>query len=225
MNIEQDIFKKSDILFEQLETYGFKHTGGCYIIEKIFMDGEFKAVIEVSKSGRVSGKVIDITNDEEYIPLRFEYAKSAYAGLVKAAYIDILNDIKEKCTIPRYFIFPQTNRITNLINKEWNVAPDFPWAGDKTYGEAGVFRNIKTKKWFALIMNIDKSKIDKSQNGTVEVMNIKLDKELISELIKNNGFYPAYHMNKKYWITITLNETLPDETIMKYIKESYAYVK
>ena len=34
-------------------------------------------------------------------------------------------------------------------------------------------------------------------------------------------FYKAYHMNKKKWISIILDETLSDEDIFKYIDESY----
>ena len=32
-------------------------------------------------------------------------------------------------------------------------------------------------------------------------------------------------MNKKYWITLILDETLSDETIIEYIKKSYENVK
>ena len=34
--------------------------------------------------------------------------------------------------------------------------------------------------------------------------------------------YPAYHMNKKSWITILLDGTVPFENIKQQIDESYA---
>ena len=40
---------------------------------------------------------------------------------------------------------------------------------------------------------------------------------------KENGFYPAYHMNKKSWITVVLDETLKDATIMELIEKSYNF--
>ena len=51
-------------------------------------------------------------------------------------------------------------------------------------------------------------------------MNVKLDKDEITELLKTRGFYPAYHMNKKNWITILLDDTISDEVIMCLIEKS-----
>ena len=56
-------------------------------------------------------------------------------------------------------------------------------------------------------------------------MNIKLLPEKITELLKRKGFYPAYHMNKKNWITIILDETLEDEEIMGYIRKSHQFTE
>ena len=70
-------------------------------------------------------------------------------------------------------------------------------------------------------MNIDQNKLDPKKNGEVEILNVKLNSNKIKELGKKKVFYPAYHMNKKNWITILLNDTMNDELIMEYINESY----
>ena len=36
---------------------------------------------------------------------------------------------------------------------------------------------------------------------------------------------PAWHMNKKHWNDIVIENTFPDETIQEWIKESYELVK
>ena len=72
-------------------------------------------------------------------------------------------------------------------------------------------------------MNLDKNKLYKKTNGEVEIIDIKLDPSEIEDLLKINGFYPAYHMNKKSWISIILNDTISDEKIMNLIDESYLY--
>ena len=72
-------------------------------------------------------------------------------------------------------------------------------------------------------MNIDKSKLDPKQSGKVEVLNIKFAPEEILQLLKQKGFYPAYHMNKKSWISIVLNDTLNDNVILNLIDKSHAY--
>ncbi len=222
MTIETEVFKKSDIDISKLTKYGFKKKTNTYLYEKLFKDGEFKAVITINNKGEIQGKVFDIENNEEYLPLRIKHNESAYAGIVKASYIEVLEDIKEKCSAPKYFVFPQSNRIANLIIKKYKCNIDYPWAECNSHG---VFRNLDNNKWFALLMNIDKSKIDKTKKGEIEVVNLKLDENEIKNLIKQEGFYPAYHMNKKSWITVILDDTLPDETIMNYIDKSHNLTK
>jgi predicted DNA-binding protein (MmcQ/YjbR family) len=66
-------------------------------------------------------------------------------------------------------------------------------------------------------------KVDKKLTGEVEVMNIKLNPEKIKELHKEKGFYPAYHMNKKNWISILLNDTVPDKVLLDLLDESHRF--
>ena len=59
--------------------------------------------------------------------------------------------------------------------------------------------------------------------GKVEILNLKINEDELDELLKQDGFYLAYHMNKKSWVAVTLDDTLSDEEVMKYIKKSYIY--
>ena len=58
----------------------------------------------------------------------------------------------------------------------------------------------------------------------VEIINIKIDPEKIIELKKRRGFYDAYHMSKKNWITIALDGSVSDGLIFDLLKESHALV-
>ena len=72
-------------------------------------------------------------------------------------------------------------------------------------------------------MDIDYNKLDKNKKGKVQILDLKLDKQLIPTLITKEGFYSAYHMNKKYWITLTLDDILSDDEIMNYIDQSHIF--
>ena len=48
---------------------------------------------------------------------------------------------------------------------------------------------------------------------------------MVDKLLSTKGFYEAYHMNKKNWISIILDETLDDEIIKKLICDSYDIVE
>ena len=219
MNIENNIFKRSKVIFDKLIDYGFIKDNDLYIYEKEFMNGSFKAIICIDKNGLLNGKVIDIEMCEEYNNIRTDM-NGEYVGMVRDNYKSILNDIKCNCFETRYFISNQANRITKLIKDKYSNDPEFLW--EKSEG-CGVFRNQKSKKWYGIIMNIDLSKIDDG-SGEVEVMNVKLDRNEILSLVNKDGLYPAYHMNKKDWISILLNDTLSDEEIMDLISKSYNLV-
>lgn len=72
-------------------------------------------------------------------------------------------------------------------------------------------------------MNIDLSKLEDGK-GDVEILNVKLDENKIKKLLKQRGFYKAYHMNKTDWISIILNDTIKDEYITELLDESHELV-
>lgn len=220
MSIESDVFLRFSVNTEKLLKYGFCKKDGKFLYEKTFMNDEFKAVIEIQKTGDIAGIVYDLENNEEYLPLRYEYQEGAFVGEVREAYVEILSDIKKFCCVQNYFISEQTNRIAGLIKEKYGDNPLFLWDDSPS---AGVFKNPQSGKWYGIVMYISRIKLGEPSEEMVEVMNLKLDTDEIEELRKKDGFYPAYHMNKKYWITITLDETLSDDEIMGYIEESHIY--
>ena len=220
MTIENEIFKRYSVNFEKLVKYGFQKIKDEYSYEKLFHNDEFRAEIIITKSGVVHGKVIEIESNDEFLPLRVENQQGAFVGEIKEDYIRLLTKIRNNCFSKNYFVFPQCNRITNSIISKYGDNPDFMW---EQFTDYGVFKNAHNNKWYALIMNIDYSKLGKDNKSPVEVINLKLDKDKIQKFLKQNGFYPAWHMNKKSWITLALDETLSDETILKLVEESYSY--
>ena len=73
-------------------------------------------------------------------------------------------------------------------------------------------------------MNISSKKLGINDIRDIDIINIKLPTELISELIDNVVFFRAYHMNKKYWITINLDNVSSIEEIVDYIDISFNLV-
>lgn len=219
MNTEEEIFKKEKVNFKKLIKYGFVKENNMYKFSKIFMNNQFRADIFIDKNGSIKGKVIDLATDEEYINYRIEEQVGKFVNTVRQEYSTILKDIANNCFEKELFIFEQTNRISKLIYQKYGDKPEFMWNTAPGYG---VFRNPSSKKWYALIMNIDKSKIDTKETGEVEIINIKLDKNKVTKLLKQKGFYNSYHMKKDDWISIILDNTNSDDIIMNLIDESYS---
>ena len=217
MNLENDIFKKTIPNYENLEKYGYKKEQNKYIYKTKIMDNQFEAQVIIDK--QIEGKLIDQDTLEEYTNIRLENM-GTYANKVKNEYEKVLLDIKEKCFKEQYFMFPQSNRIAQYIIKNYNSYPEFLW---KKLDGSAVFRNKKNNKWFGIIMDINKNKLD-NENKVIEIINVKIREEEKEDILKNKGFYEAYHMNKNNWITIILDETVSDEKIIKMIDNSYILI-
>ncbi len=218
--LEEQYFCRYQLKPQNLETYGFTRQGDCWVYRCVMMKGAFRAEIYLYDQGRIYGRVMETDLEEEYVNFRLP-AIGEYAGKVKEEYLQVLQSIRDSCFERQPFLLSQSNRITNIIKTEFGVEPEFLW--ERSEG-LGVFRNHRSGKWFAIIMNVDRSLLEPSESGETEVMNVKLD-EQVSEALKIPGIYPAYHMSKKNWVTIQLNETLSDQKIMEMIRLSYQPVK
>lgn len=215
--MEYELFKKCVFDYSKLLNYGFKEENNIYYYEKYILDNNYKICIKI-ENNNVIGKIYDLIFNDEYLNLNVD-SNLSFNNKIKEEYINILKDIKVKCTKESLFVFKQSNEITNYIKRKYKVSPEFLW--DKSSGN-GVFRNKNNKKWFGIIISVSKDKLDlKYKQEIIEIINLKLDEDMIKELIKMDGFYRAYHMNKKSWISIILDNTLDNEIIYSLIDQSY----
>ena len=220
MTIEEKIFKKARLDSNKIVEYGFKKEKKGYTYSKNIMNNAFRVDILVNQEGLVQGKIYDLNMYEEYTNLRVEDITGSFVSQVREEFTNLLKDIRSKCFQNKLFIYEQSNRIAEAIKQKYHDDPNFEWPKFPGYA---TFKNANSQKWYGILMNIDKSKIEKHSSKEVEIINIKLDPEEIEQLLEKPGFYPAYHMNKKNWISILLDDTISDIEIMYFIAKSYAY--
>ena len=106
----------------------------------------------------------------------------------------------------------------DYIKKKYKVLPEYPW---KRYGGNAVFRHTDNKKWFALAAGVQGDKVGLTGTDYVDVINLKIDPATGDELRSIPGIFPAYHMNRKHWITVVLDDTLSDEEVARLIETSF----
>ena len=112
--------------------------------------------------------------------------------------------------------------VLDYIGSEFGVEGERLWL---TFPDYIVFRNKGNKKWFAIIMDIERSKLGLGGEGKVDIINLKCDNILIGSLLKMQGYLPAYHMSKKNWITIMLDGSVSAGEIKDLIHLSYEMVE
>lgn len=110
-------------------------------------------------------------------------------------------------------------KIFSYIKKKYKAVPEYPWGED----DGAVLRHSDNRKWFALVMNVDRKKLGLSGDGHVDVVNLKIEDKMFKDvLMRDAGILPAYHMNKEHWITVLLDGTVEEEQVCGLIDLSFA---
>lgn len=114
--------------------------------------------------------------------------------------------------------------VIKIISETYSVDAEYLWEGETH----AVFRHPASSKWFGIIMEVKKKNLHISgfedSDETEDVMNVKASPVLIEDLLHEEAFLPAYHMNKKYWVSIRL-DFVTEDAIRKLIDESWNLVK
>ena len=215
--IEKDLFSNYSIDEKKLQEYGFQPEGRTLIYTQDLPAENLRITITYDRA--LSGKIIDLAFGEEYVNFRIESA-TGYSAEIRQKFVALLLDIRDKCCKNQYFQSEQARRINAYIYETYDVMPEFLWPNIPSYA---AFRRKQGGKWFAVIGSVPRGKVDPASPSTqdVEVINVKVGKDQINTLLARDGIYPAFHMNKKCWVSIIFDDTLADADIQRMVSESY----
>ena len=216
MRIEEEVFARHKLIPDKLIAYGFTPEGDRLTYSRELPDDGMKIIVEYD--GIINGRIIDLSLNDEYTAFRVEGA-TGYSAQIRQKYIELLTDIRSHCCKNQYFKTPQAQRISEYIFEAYGSAPEFLWPNIPSYA---AFRQPGKKKWFAVMGSMPLNKVDKEAKSAqpVEVINVKVDLERIKDYLSQTGIYEAFHMNKKCWVSIILDDTLPDDAIRGMIDDS-----
>ena len=116
----------------------------------------------------------------------------------------------------------ERKEIFAYAKEKFDTEPDYPWF---KYPDYAVLRHEGDGKWYGIIMSVPRIKLGLTGKGYAEILDLKCEPALNSLLRSQQGILPAYHMNKKHWITIVLNSPFPKEEIYNLINLSYDLTK
>ena len=108
--------------------------------------------------------------------------------------------------------------LKRFILDNYSASSDTPWINFPGYE---VFRHNANRKWFAVIMNVQGDRFGLPCTDPVDIVNFKCDPVMVGSFLNDPGFFPAYHMNKEKWISVSLDGQVPDETILFLLDFSY----
>ena len=112
----------------------------------------------------------------------------------------------------------QRERIIQHVQDIYGAEAEYLWADTP---DAAIFRHPSSRKWFGIVMNVLPGRLGLPGEIPIDILNVKCGPILAGSLLTEPGFFPAYHMNKSNWITILLNDSVPDGQITPLLELSY----
>ena len=104
-------------------------------------------------------------------------------------------------------------KIFKYVKEKYNIEPDYPFSTATTYP---VLRHADNRKWFALIMDVQREKLGLKGTDYVDIINLKLGDPMLADMIvRQPGYFYGYHITRSSWISILLDGTVPFEEAMR----------
>ena len=213
IDVEEYNFSK-----EQLKGFGFKEEADKLVYKKEILDSNFLIEI-VFANNQLTIEVYDLEFDEIYSLFSVDSAVGETVQNIRESVEEILSSI------------------LGLVDKSEKISSEVIDYCNNKYGENHVnpFKKHpdilalvnEKNKWYALFLDVDYNKLNKNTDITtkVKILNVKYPANKILEIIDNKNIFPAYHMNKKHWISIVIDKNIKLETIKELIDISYSLVK
>ncbi len=219
--MDKRIFKNKKINFSKLNECGFLKKGDSYFFVVPILDNQFEMQIQVSSDEVLKIKTIEEATQEEYT-LHLTDAVGGFVGAVRNEYEKVLQDISDKCYDMNVFRSKQTLEIIAYISKRYGDDLEYLWS---KFPDNAIWRRKDNKKWYGLLMLVSKRKLKIDNDEKVEVIDLRADEEEIKNLVDHKSIFEGYHMNKKHWITICLDNSVDTKNIFELIDKSYILAK
>lgn len=139
-------------------------------------------------------------------------------GKVRSEIRIVLTSISEECFEPAVFKTEQALLLTDYVRDTYGDELEFLWTKSP---DNAVWRRKDNKKWYGAILTVSGNKLGLPTDEILEIIDLKLQKELMEATVDGKRYFPGWHMNKKNWYTIVLNNCVPTEEICHRIDESY----
>ena len=210
-----EIFKAYQFNSKKAKEYGFVENQGVWNHSSTILHEDFLMMVTV-EDGDLSFQVYDQETGDLYPQVHMESMRGTFVGTVREACLEVLYDIRKACFEVKEFIYPQTKRIMSLVQEKYENQLEYLWEKSP---DTAILRHENNQKWYVVLMRISWDKLEKGREGTVEAVNLKQDQ--VSDLLVKKGIYPAFHMNKHYWISVPLDDSLSDEELLELIEKSW----
>ena len=205
----------------KLLAYGFEAVDGKYVYTTEVADGQLRLTVTVD-DGELSTQMYDVASDEDYTLHLVEGAVGAFVGRVRAEHEAVLRDVEQNCYDYDVFREDYTKKILQHALETYGDEPEYLWEDTP---DCAIIRRKDNRKWYVLLMTVLPKRLGLGGNEPIEIVDLRFDVDELPEKIDGVSYFAGYHMNKKHWITILLDGSVPLDEILGYIDKSYNLAK
>ncbi|MDE6593608.1 MAG: MmcQ/YjbR family DNA-binding protein [Oscillospiraceae bacterium] len=188
---------------------------------KNILRDEFVLEISADVGGRVASRVTERETGDEYALYKTN-ADGAFVGTIREECENVLTDIADKCFEHDVFKMKQSRQIIDHVRRTYGDELEFLW---EKFPDNAVWRRKDSGKWYGAVMVLPLKKLGLRSDETSEIIDLRISPDDIEKIIDNKNYFPGWHMNKKSWYTIILDERVSTEEIYARIDESYVLAK
>ena len=218
--MDTDIFFKDKTPnAKKLLCFGFRQEQDGWRLRLPVADGALFLTLFISPRGDVRTRVTDVDTEEEYILYLVDEAQGTFVGDVRKDVETALRTVAETC-FDRTASFDggDAAAVLDYAREKYGGQPEFLW--DRT-PDSFILRRKDNGKWYAVFMTIAKNKLGDFPEDPIGVLNVKAPPADVGALSDGERFFPARHMNKRHWLSIPLDGTVPCGEIFKRLDVSF----
>lgn len=214
-----DFFKNKKANTEKLLKFGFINKNGEYFYCQNIINGEFLLRVILSVEGKIRTEVIETDTKEIYTLHLVEGVNGSFVGKIKDEYENTLRKIAEECFEIDVFKSDFSKKVITYARKKYGDELEYLW---EKFSKNAILRRKDTEKWYAALLTVSKNKIGLNGEEVVEILDLRANPDEVDSIVDNKKYFPGYHMNKKHWITIILDGSVPEKELYKKIDISYS---
>lgn len=215
------VFKNRKLLEDQLIPFGFAQGESGFSYGAKLLGGMFEMVVEIRADGSVRAAVCGSGEKEnEMVHLARKSPASFMERQLRKEFEEELWHVAECCFEPDVFKHELTRRLIAYVQASYGDDLEYLW---RRSPESAVVRRRDNRKWYAVFLMVPRLKLGGDSGEPVEVLNLRFDPCELERYVDGVSRFPAYHMNKKSWVSLCLDGSVPFEELAERLDASYRF--
>lgn len=215
----ESIFKYKRAVLSRLPGYGFAMEEDGYVYRTQICDNQMRLTVRINVRGELRTEVSDTETGEPYTLFLVDGAVGEFVGKVRSDYTQALENIAEECFETEVFKGAHTAPLIEYVRERYGDVLEFLWENTP---DCAIWRRKDNRKWYAVILTVKYIKLGIEREGTVEIIDMRMDPAELENAVDGVTHFRGYHMNKKHWVTMLLDGSAPYGELLRRLNESYA---